>query len=111
AVNFPLLRNTRDELDLSNSELADQVKISPKYLENVLCGADQPSMRLVHRFSRVLDLAVDDIVATKAKPTGDPSDPPTQPGRPPGPPRRQDTEQDRTGPKRSGKNGPLAEAS
>ncbi|MFD5245067.1 helix-turn-helix transcriptional regulator [Amycolatopsis sp. NPDC058340] len=111
AVNFTLLRDARDERDFSNTELADQVKISPKYLENVLRGADQPSMRLVYRFSRVLDLAVNDIVAADAKPTGDPSDPPKQPGRPAGPARRQDTEQDRKGPKRVAKDGALAEAS
>lgn len=98
AVNFTLLRDKRDELDLSNPDLAAKVKVSTRYLENVLYGIDPPSMRLIHRFARTLGLDVDDIVA--AKPTGDPSDPPTQPsGGPKSPPKRQDNEKT-TSPKR-----------
>jgi transcriptional regulator with XRE-family HTH domain len=98
AVNFTLLRDKRDELDLSNPDLAAKVKCSTRYLENVLYGIDPPSMRLIHRFARELDLDVDQIVA--AKPTGDPSDPPKQPSRPAGPARRQDIETTKKGPKR-----------
>lgn len=98
AVNYTLLRDKRDELDLSNPDLAAKVKVSTKYLENVLSGFDNPSMRLIHRFARELDLSVDDIVA--AKPTGDPTDPPTQPaGGPKSPPSRRDNEKT-TSPKR-----------
>jgi DNA-binding XRE family transcriptional regulator len=97
AVNFHLLRGKRDELDLSNPALAAKVAVSKKYLENVLCGSDEPSMRLVHRFSRVLAIEVRDILA---KPTGDPSDPPIQPkNEPKAPPKRQDREPTK-GPKR-----------
>jgi DNA-binding XRE family transcriptional regulator len=98
AVNYHLLRGARDEQDLSNAALAAKVDASEKYLTNVLCGADQPSMRLIHRFARALGLDVNDIVAADAKPTGDPSDPPTQPaGGPKAPPKRTET----TRPKRA----------
>jgi len=99
AVNFSLLRDKRDELDLSNPALAAKVECTPKYLENVLCGADNPSMRLIYRFSRVLDIPVEEIVA--AKPTGDPSDPPKQPnGGSKAPAKRQDAEKT-TAPRRN----------
>lgn len=98
AVNHELLRSKRDELDLSNGDLAELVDTTANYVSNVLRGADEPSMRLVHRFARALDLEVDQIVG--ARPTGDPSDPPTQPsGGPKSPPKRQDTEK-HTAPKR-----------
>lgn len=101
AVNITLLRDKRDELDLSNPDLAAKCKISTGYLENVLYGRDSPSMRLIHRFARALQLNADDIVATDAKPTGDPTDPPKQPsGGPKAPPKRGSTERT-TGPKRA----------
>lgn len=62
AIHTDLLKARRDELDLSNPQLARLVKITPAYLVNVLCGSDQPSMRLVHRFARVLSLAWQQIV-------------------------------------------------
>lgn len=89
AVNHKLLRDKRDELDLSNGQLAELIGISYKYLSNVLNGANRPSMRVVHRFSRVLKVPVEDIAA---KPNGDPSEPPKQPSRPAGPAKRQTTE-------------------
>ena len=99
AVNFTLLRGKRDELDLSNPALAAKVECTTKYLENVLCGTDNPSMRLIHRFSRALGLPIEQIVA--AKPTGDPSDPPKQPnGGSKAPPKRAATERT-TSPKRA----------
>lgn len=100
AVNHKLLRERRDELDLSNGELAELVETSMKYLSNIVSGVNNPSMRIVHRFSRALQLDVDQILDTAAKPTGDPSDPPQQPSRPAGPARRQDTEQEKKAPKR-----------
>lgn len=75
AVNHKLLRDRRDELDLSNGDLAGLVKIDYTYLRNIVSGVDQPSMRLIHRFSRALNLGVDQIVLTEAKSTGDPADP------------------------------------
>ncbi|MEV6879711.1 helix-turn-helix transcriptional regulator [Amycolatopsis sp. NPDC051128] len=99
AVNHELLRSKRDELDLSNGDLAAKAEVSPNYLVNIVSGVNNPSMRIVHRLSRALGLAVEDIVM--AKPTGDPSDPPTQPaGGPKAPPTRKDTEK-RTAPKRN----------
>lgn len=98
AVNYTLLRDKRDELDLSNPDLAAKVKCSTKYLENVLYGIDAPSMRLIHRFAREFGIPVEEIVA--AKPTGDPSDPPAQPSGPKAPPKRQHSEK-RTAPKRA----------
>lgn len=102
AVNHELLRSKRDELDLSNGDLAKLVDTTANYVSNVLRGADEPSMRLVHRFARALKLDADEIVATDARPTGDPSDPPKQPTRPAGPARRQDTETTKKAPKRPG---------
>jgi transcriptional regulator with XRE-family HTH domain len=97
AVNFTLLRDRRDELEISNDELAVAIGRSKKYIENVLCGSDAPSMRVVHGFARVLKMNFQIILA---KPTGDPSDPPKQPDRPTGPAKRQTTERTK-GPRRA----------
>jgi transcriptional regulator with XRE-family HTH domain len=99
AVNHELLRSKRDELDLSNADLAAKAEVSPNYLVNIVSGVNNPSMRIIHRLSRALKLPVDQIVA--AKPTGDPTDPPVQPsGGPKGPPKRNDTEKT-TAPRRN----------
>jgi transcriptional regulator with XRE-family HTH domain len=109
AVNHKLLRERRDELDLSNGDLAGLAKIDYTYLRNIVSGVNKPSMRVIHRLSRALDLPVERIVA--AKPTGDPSDPPTQPTGPKSPPKRQDSEK-RSAPKRNtAATNALAEAS
>lgn len=107
AVNHKLLRSRRDELDLSNGDLAGLVEISDTYLRNIVSGVNNPSMRIVHRFARALDLPVDDIVAADAKPTGDPSDPPVQPSGPKAPPKRQDKEKT-TSPRRADTTLPVA---
>lgn len=98
AINHKLLRKRRDELDLSNGELAGLAEVNYKYLSNILSGGDEPSMRIIHRLSRALDLSVEAILA---KPQGDPSEPPTQPSRPAGTPKRQATERT-TRPRRVG---------
>lgn len=100
-VNHERLRDRRDELDLSNADIAGSVERAPKYIENILCGSDEPSMRTIHRLSRVLDLPVDEITAGKRTPKGDPSEPPIQPkNEPTHPPKRQEKEQDRKAPPR-----------
>lgn len=97
AIDHELLRRRRDELDLSNGDLAAKAGVDPKYLSNIVCGYNAPSMRIVHRLARALELKADVL----AKPTGDPSDPPQQPkNEPKGPPKRQDTEPTR-GPRRA----------
>lgn len=88
-VNTERLRDRRDELDLSNADLAGRMEMSESYLRNILCGADEPSKRLIYRFSRVLDLPVEDIEAIK--PQGDPSEPPDQPKVPKPPPKRKES--------------------
>lgn len=90
-VNTEVLKERRDQLDLSNAELAELVKISPDYLRNVICGADDPGRRLIHRFSRVLGIPVGTIEAAGERtPQGDPSEPPVQPpNAPKAPPSRQ----------------------
>ncbi|MEC3975104.1 helix-turn-helix domain-containing protein [Amycolatopsis sp. H20-H5] len=98
AVNHPRLVDRRDELDLSNPELADRMGISKGYLENILYGVDEPSMRVIHRFTRVLGLGLHEVRRT---PDGDPSGPPKQPPTSPaGPPKRGTTEK-KTGPRRA----------
>jgi transcriptional regulator with XRE-family HTH domain len=99
AVNRGLLKDARDRMDLSNRELAELVQISPAYLDNVLCGADEPSMRLVYRFSRALNIPPEQIVLTEAEPAKEPTKQPSKD--PSAPPRRTDTEGTRTGPKRA----------
>lgn len=97
-TNHQTLRSRRDQLDLSNAELAAKAGVNPDYLVNIICGVDNPSMRVIHRLSRVLKLPVEDILA---KPTGDPSDPPKQPANEPkGPPTRQEREPTK-GPRRA----------
>jgi transcriptional regulator with XRE-family HTH domain len=78
AVDFRLLRERRDELDLSNAELAEQVELSVGYVGNILYGTDQPHRRVLHRLARVLGLTVVDG-DVRRPPEGDPSEPPEQP--------------------------------
>lgn len=96
-VNHQAIRARRDELDLSNGQLAALANIPYPSLSNIVSGVDDPSMRRVHCLSRALGVPVDDLLA---KPQGDPSQPPEQPKRPQSPPKRQDTEGGRKGPKR-----------
>lgn len=63
-MNRDLLKRTRDKKDLSNAELAQQAGIKPAYLDNLICGADQPSPRLLHRLERILGLPEDALRAT-----------------------------------------------
>lgn len=84
-VDNTRLRDRRDELDLSNSDLARQLQISPQYLVNILCGSDDPSARLIHRFARVLDLPLDQV---RRKPQGDLPESPDQSSSEPKAPRR-----------------------
>lgn len=87
------LKDRRADLDLSLIELAKRLSISSGHLNNILGGSTTPSDRLIRRFSRVLDMTVDEIVLGKRTPQGDPSEPPRQPSREPAhPPRRQDKE-------------------
>ncbi|MFJ1765009.1 helix-turn-helix domain-containing protein [Amycolatopsis sp. NPDC088138] len=97
ATNHQFLRSRRDELDLSNGELAARIGRSTKYLSNIISGVDEPSMRVIHRIAVALDVDVSDVLA---KPKGDPSEPPKQPGRPSGPGKRQTKEPTR-GPRRA----------
>jgi transcriptional regulator with XRE-family HTH domain len=100
-VDTARLKARRDELDLSLVQLAERLDISPGHLSNVLNGSTTPSGRLIHRFSRALDLPVEKIEAGTRTPQGDPSGPPQQPpNTPKSPPKRQDNEQT-TGPKRA----------
>lgn len=104
-VNFERLRDRRDELDLSNEALAEQMGLSQGYAENILYGTDEPSMRVIYRFSRVLDLPVKEIVVADPDPDPNPaSEPePAQPARekdPAGPPARRNGRDDRRGPRR-----------
>lgn len=101
AVNSPRLRDRRDELDMSNADVAKLVNLSPRYLENIMSGTDEPSGRVIHRLARVLKIPVEEIRADSPTPKGDPSEPPVQPTRPAGPRPRPDRETRKTGPKRA----------
>ncbi|WP_435582874.1 helix-turn-helix domain-containing protein [Amycolatopsis thermoflava] len=88
-VNHERLRDARDERGETNASLAEAVKVSPRYMENIMCGSDDPSNRVIHSLSRALQIPVAEIKAGKNTPTGDPSDPPKQPpNTPKGPPTR-----------------------
>lgn len=94
-VNTAILKRRRDELDLSNRELATLVRVTPSYLDNIICGADDPSGRLIHRLARALGVPAEEIEAAGDRtPHGDPSEPPVQPKNDPKtPPRRPAKEQ------------------
>lgn len=46
----------RDELDLSNREVASRMGISEGYLRNILSGSDSPGRRRVYALERALRL-------------------------------------------------------
>lgn len=110
AVDADRLRYRRDELGLRNAEVAERadIEISPRYIENIMQGRDQPSRRVILALARVLGMPAEEIdpdVLTMGKrtPHGDPSEPPNQPpNSPKGPPRRQDHDDKKggTGPRR-----------
>jgi transcriptional regulator with XRE-family HTH domain len=100
-MNAELARARRDELDLTNAQLAEKVSLSQGYVENILYGCDQPAPRVIYRFERALDLPKGSLFGGSRTPQGDPSEPPRQPpNEPTRPTRRQDQEDTRTGPKR-----------
>lgn len=96
----PTLRERRDELGLTNNDLAHALKISYGYLSNILGGTDAPSNRVVHQLAKQLRMPVDAVRAqvreVRGVPVttmverggkqggtqGDPSTPPVQPPRP-----------------------------
>lgn len=93
AVNFELLRDKRDELDLSNEDLAAKLNLSYGYVANILGGRDKPSRRVIRRFERVLGLAEGTAESQgQRQPKGDPSEPPVQPkNEPTAPPKREES--------------------
>lgn len=74
-INIPRVRDRRDELDLSNRDLAERVDISEGHLRNILAGSDCPSRRVMYRFSRALGLPLAEIAAGNRTAHGDPSEP------------------------------------
>lgn len=107
AVDADRLRCRRDELGLRNSEVAElaDIEISPRYVENIMQGRDQPARRVIFSLARVLKVPAEeidpDIRAGKRTPRGVPSEPPNQPkNEPTHPPKRQDKEGDRKAPRR-----------
>jgi transcriptional regulator with XRE-family HTH domain len=103
-IDHVLVRDRRDELDLSNADVADRIGTTYNYVVNIMCGSGSPSLRMIYRISRALGIPVEQIVASQdgeRTPQGDPSEPPIQPkNEPTGPSRRKDTEHKKTGPKR-----------
>ncbi|MGW4484283.1 helix-turn-helix domain-containing protein [Amycolatopsis sp. NPDC004368] len=100
-LDLDRLKERQDELDFSRSALAERMRISRGHLNNILNGTAKPSRRVIYRFSRELDLPIQEFWCGKRTPQGDPSEPPRQPTREPvGPARRQDKET-QTGPKRA----------
>jgi transcriptional regulator with XRE-family HTH domain len=94
-VDGSRLRDQRDKLDWTNAEFAEHMNLKVGSLVNILSGSDPASRRVIYRFSRVLDLPVEEIIGATY-----PDEPPKQPDRPKSPKRRQDTEQTK-GPKRA----------
>lgn len=63
-VNHELLRQRRNQLDLSVGELAERLGLSYNHVSNLLNGHDDPSDRVIYRLSRALDLPAENIKAT-----------------------------------------------
>lgn len=106
AVDATRIRLRRDELDLTNADVASHANVTPRYVGNIMSGADQPGDRVIFRLAEVLELNPDevdpDIYAGKRTPRGDPSEPPRQPpNEPKRPPTRKDHEGDRKSPPRA----------
>jgi transcriptional regulator with XRE-family HTH domain len=84
-INRARLRDRRDELDLRNRVLADRLEISESYLNNIICGVNEPSQRLIYRMERVLALAVGELTPDElpadAKPRRRPRETKTPPDR------------------------------
>jgi ribosome-binding protein aMBF1 (putative translation factor) len=66
-IDHHAVRDRRDELDLSNDDVAQRIDSKSTYVVNIMCGAAKPSMRMVHRLSRALDLPVEKILKSSAK--------------------------------------------
>lgn len=92
-ASTPTLRERRDELDLTNDDLARALHISYGYLCNILGGTDAPSNRIVIQLAKQLRLPVPAVraqvktVARAGKQGGTQGDPSTPPGQPKNPPR------------------------
>lgn len=86
-------------------ELAESIGYPHSRVRNGIGGSDVVSWATVYAIARALksdteslDEVVRDIVANNE---GVPDEPPVQPGKPAGPARRKDTEEKRTGPRRT----------
>lgn len=104
AIDFVLVRDRRDELNIRNPTLASELEITTPSVENIMCGNTDPSMRVVHGLSRILTLPVSKILIGERTSDGELPDQPDstpRPKDPSGPARRKDTEDRRTGPKRA----------
>jgi transcriptional regulator with XRE-family HTH domain len=92
-----LLRQRREEADLSLPELGAMVRMAPRYLGNIERANDPtPSTRKQRQLAKALNCPA-------LSPEGGatyPDEPPKQPKGPKGPVRRQEKEQDHKGPKR-----------
>jgi transcriptional regulator with XRE-family HTH domain len=64
-INRARLRDRRDELDLRNKHLAERLEISESYLNNLICGVNEPSQRLIYRMARVLAVPLAELEATE----------------------------------------------
>ncbi|WP_162830336.1 helix-turn-helix domain-containing protein [Amycolatopsis palatopharyngis] len=93
-----LLRQRREERDLSLSELGALVRMAPGYLGNIERANDpKPSTRKQRQLAKALDCL--ELGPSAGATYPDP--PPKQPSKgPSGPTRRQEKESDRKGPKR-----------
>jgi transcriptional regulator with XRE-family HTH domain len=75
--NFELLRDRRDELDLSISDIAASTGRSYGYIANILYGRDEPGQATIYALERAVGLPKGALTAER--PQGDPSEPPAQP--------------------------------
>lgn len=73
-----LIRQRREELDLSTAALAEKVQVREGTVRNVENGNTTASMRLLHRISRELEVPVVELIA-KDVATGDASGETTHP--------------------------------
>ena len=55
------IKKLRRSQKLTQEELANKVRVTPKYIQFIESGSRKPSLRLLQRLSRVFEVKVKDI--------------------------------------------------
>lgn len=100
------IRERREELDISPGTFAQRVQIVTGSLRNIENGTKKPSRRLLNRIARELALPFAELAQAYADAAEQKDD--ERKDEPTHPTRRQEKEQDKTGPKRATDELPVA---